>query len=70
MVKIQCFFCLETIENHIAKKHRLLEFLTNSSEIKKEILPAPDINIPVNVEVKIKLRQIADVVSKYIFFIY
>ncbi|XP_028397345.1 neuronal acetylcholine receptor subunit alpha-5-like [Dendronephthya gigantea] len=50
--------------DHIAERHRLLEFLTNNSDIKKEILPAPVINKPVNVEVRIKLRQIADVNEK------
>lgn len=40
-----------------------MELLTNKSDIKRQILPAADINKPVNVEMKIKLRQIANVVS-------
>ena len=35
----------------------------NNSDTKKQILPAPDINKPVNVEIGVKLRQIANVVS-------
>ena len=61
--KFGIFSYLGTIGDHIPENYRLLEFLTNKSDLTKEILPAPDINKPVNVEVRIKLRQIADVVS-------
>ena len=43
-----------------------MEYLTNNSEIVKEILPARDNNTPVDVKIKIKLRQITDVVSSLI----
>ncbi len=43
-----------------------MEYLTNNLKIVKEILPARDINTPVDVKIKIKLRQITDVVSSLI----
>ena len=40
-----------------------MKYLTNNSELVKEILPAQNINTPVDVNVKIYLRQITKVVS-------
>jgi hypothetical protein len=56
-------FVLGTTRDYFDAKRRLVEYLTNDSEIVKEILPAPDFNTPMQVRVRITLHQIADVVS-------
>jgi hypothetical protein len=55
-----------TTRDYFNAKLRLVEYLTNNSERVKEILPARDNNTPVDVKIKIKLRQITDVVSSLI----
>ena len=54
---------LGTNRTYFDAKTRLVKYLTNNSELMKEILPAHDINTPVDVNVKIYLRQITIVVS-------
>ena len=54
---------LETNRTYFDAKTRLVKYLTNNSELMKEILPAQDINTSVDVNVKIYLRQITNVVS-------
>ncbi|CAB3999799.1 neuronal acetylcholine receptor subunit alpha-10, partial [Paramuricea clavata] len=53
-----------TTRDYFNAKRRLVEYLTNDSEIVKEIIPAPDFNTPMQVKVRITLHQIADVVQK------
>ena len=54
-----------TTKDYFDAKFRLMKYLTNNSELMKEILPAQDINTPVNVNVKIYLRQITNVDEKH-----
>ncbi|XP_028413861.1 neuronal acetylcholine receptor subunit alpha-5-like [Dendronephthya gigantea] len=54
----------DTVGNHFEEHQRLLELLMNNSNVNRQILPASHNNKPVNVEMGIKLRQIANVDEK------
>ncbi|XP_028416049.1 neuronal acetylcholine receptor subunit alpha-5-like [Dendronephthya gigantea] len=71
-VYVLCFFLSfrqvsgsnDTVGNHFEEHQRLLELLMNNSNVNRQILPASHINKPVNVEMGIKLRQIANLDEK------
>ena len=54
---------LGTNRTYFDAKTRLVKYLTNDSKLMKEILPAQNVTTPVDVKVKIYLRQITNVVS-------
>lgn len=56
-------FILGTTGDYFDTKRRLMRYLTNDSEIVREIRPARDNNTSVNIKVRIHLREIANVVS-------